>query len=587
MSDEAAGASLPARLAALLERRGDRVPAHVPDVLLGLDDRAGPVRTVALAFQQIALQSIYFVLPGMVAVAFGAGPLAATNYLCLSLIGLALYAVLQALRRGPVGSGYAVPSTPSAVLFAPLMIAGAYGATMAQAAALTMVTGIATMLVAPLLRGLSLLLPTEVTGAVVFLVGASLLPSVMAILHFNATDLGITAAEVAVTAACFIVMVVAAVLRWSLASYAVLIGAVVGTAAALALGMAPEGAHDLLAAAPWFARPMPPAMPDFTFDRALLAPFLLCVVAGLASVVGTTVAFQRATDGGWTRPDPGPIRRSVLAHGLAITLTGLAGGMGNSASSSCVGLSIATRTFARSIVLTGAAILFLLAFCPKAVALFVLVPAPVQAAMLLYVAGFMMAQGCEMIVMRTLDTRRTVVAGMGLTSGLAVLASPGFFAATMPALAAPLAMGAMVSFIANLVTLPLVRREQRFEASLGPGAADLLQDRTFAIGGAWGLRPDTVRKLHHALTELGDLLAGRGIASMAVTATQLEEAVELTITFTGPPLPEPARRPRAADIEAGGDAMDAVSVWLALREAARHSLRRTTTGQEIRILFHD
>ncbi|GGJ29990.1 solute carrier family 23 protein [Neoroseomonas lacus] len=587
MSDEAAGSSLGARLSALMERRGDRVPAHVPDVLLGLDDRAGPARMMALAFQQIALQSIYFVLPGMVAVAFGAGPLAATNYLCLSLMGLAFYAVLQALRRGPVGSGYAVPSTPSAVLFAPLMIAAAYGATMAQAAALTMVTGIATMLVAPLLRGLSLLLPTEVTGAVVFLVGASLLPSVMAILHFNAADPGITVAEVVVTAACFIVMVVAAVLRWPLASYAVLIGAVVGTAAALALGMTPEGAHDLLAAAPWFARPRPPALPDFGFDRALLAPFLLCVVAGLASVVGTTVAFQRATDGGWTRPDPGPIRRGVLAHGLAITLTGLAGGMGNSASSSCVGLSIATRTFARSIVLTGAAILFLLAFCPKAVALFVLVPAPVQAAMLLYVAGFMMAQGCEMIVMRTLDTRRTVVAGMGLTSGLAVLASPGFFAATMPALAAPLAMGAFVSFFANLLTLPLVRREQRFEVPLGPSAADLLQDHAFAIGGAWGLRPDTVRKLHHALTELSDLLAGRGTASMAVAATQLEEAVELTITFAGAPLPEPTRRPRATDIEAGGDAMEAVSVWLALREAARHTMRRTATGQEVRILFHD
>ena len=587
MNDKATGPSQGGRLLVLPGRRGDRVPAHVPDVLLGLDDRPAPARLLALAFQQIALQSIYFVLPAMVAVAFGAGSLAATNYLCLSLIGLALYAVLQSLKHGPVGSGYAVPGTPSAVLFAPLLIAAAHGATMAQAAALTIISGVAMMLVAPLMRGLSLLLPTEVTGAVVFLVGASLLPSVMVILHVNTAAPGIPVAEVVVTAACFIVMVIAAVLRWRFAPYAVLIGAVAGTAAALALGMAPEGAHDLLAAAPWFARPVPPALPDFGFDRALLPPFLLCMVAALASVVGTTVAFQRATDGGWTRPDPGPIRRSVLAHGLAVALTGLGGGMGNAMSSSCVALSIATRTFARGVVLAGAAILFLLAFCPKAVALFVLVPAPVQAAMLLYVAGFMMAQGCEMIVMRTLDTRRTVVAGMGLTSGLAVLASPGFFAAAMPALAAPLAMGAMVSFIANLVTLPLVRRRQRFVVPLGPGATDLLHDHTFAIGGAWGLRPDTVRKLHHALTELGDLLATRGTASMAVAATQMEDAVELTVTFVGAPLPEPARRPHVADIEAGGDAMEAVSVWLALREATRHAMRRTATGQDVRILFHD
>ncbi len=572
---------------AALERRGDRVPAHAPDVALALGDTPAPPRLVALAFQQISLQSIYFVLPGMIAAAFGAGPLAATNYLCLSLLGLALYAVLQALTLGPVGSGYAVPSTPSAVLFAPLMIAAAQGATMAQAAALTMVTGITTMLVAPLLRRMSVLLPTEVTGVVVFLVGASLLPAVMAILHFSALEPTADVPQVVVAAGCFVVMVVVAVLRWHLAPFAVLIGAAGGTAVALAGGMAPAGAHDLLAASPWFALPVPQALPDFGFDRALLPPFLLCVVAVLASVVGTTVAFQRATDGGWTRPDPGPIRRAVLAHGLSNVMVGLAGGMGNSASSSCIGLSIATRTFSRSIALAGAGILFLLAFCPKAVALFVLVPAPVQAAMLLYVAGFMMAQGCEMIVVRTLDTRRTVVAGMGLTAGLAVLTSPGFFAQVMPALAAPLAMGAMASFIANLVTLPLVRRVQRFAVPLGPGAADLIEDHAFAIGGAWGLRPETVRKLHHALTELGDLLAARGTARLAVTATQQEDAVELIVTFPGPPLPKPARRPRVADIEAGGDAMEAVSLWLALREATRHAMRSTSDGQELRIVFHD
>jgi hypothetical protein len=178
MNDKATGPSLGGRLLVLPGRRGDRVPAHVPDVLLGLDDRPAPARLLALAFQQIALQSTCFVLPAMVAVAFGADSLAATTYLCLSLIGLALYAVLQSLKHRPVGSGYAVPGTPSVVLIAPLLIAAAHGATMAQAAALTIISGVAMMLVAPLMRGLSLLLPTEVTGAVVFLVGASLLPSV-------------------------------------------------------------------------------------------------------------------------------------------------------------------------------------------------------------------------------------------------------------------------------------------------------------------------------------------------------------------------------------------------------------------------
>ena len=575
------------RLASGFSRAADKAPAHVPDVVLGLSDRAPPGKTVALALQQIALQSIYFVLPGVVAAAFGAGPLVATNYLCLSLFSIAVLAVLQVLTRGPVGAGYPIVATPSAVLLGPMLFAASQGATMGHVAALLIVTGAATVLIAPMMRRVVALMPTEVTGVVVFMIGASLLPSMMTLLRLDPAAPAAALPQVVVAFGCFVVMVVVAVLRWRFAPYAVLIGAGTGIVAALAAGLAQPGADEILAQAPWFALPMPPAAPDFGFNPSLLPAFLLSLVANLATAVGIIVAFQRATDGSWTRPDPGPIRRGVLAQGIALALAGLIDGMGGAPSSSCAALSIATRTFARRIALAGAVILLLLAFCPKAVALIILLPAPVQAAMLLYVAGFMMAQGCAMIVQRTLDTRRTIVAGLGLTAGLAVLAAPGFFAAALPALAAPLAMGALVAFVANLVTLPLVKRIQRFEVPLGGGAADRIEDHAFAIGGAWGLRPDTVRKLHHALTELGDLLAGRGTATMSVMAMQQEDAVELVVTFAGPPLPPPARRPRSADIEEGGDAMEAVSLWLALREASRHAMRGTADGQELRIVFHD
>lgn len=44
---------------------------------------------------------------------------------------------------------------------------------------------------------------------------------------------------------------------------------------------------------------------------------------------------------------------------------------------------------------------------------------------------------------------------------------------------------------------------------------------------------------------------------------------------------------RAGDIEAGGDALEAVSLWLALREATRQGMRRTAEGQELRLEFLD
>ena len=587
MSGNVAPRSLLAGFAAACGRDADRVPAHMPDTVLGLADHAPLPQTIALALQHVAIQSIYFVLPGVAAAAFGLGPLEATRFLCVSLVGVAIYAVLQALTKGPIGSGYPIPGIPSPILLPPLLLAAQLGASLDQALGLVVLTGLGVMVCAPLIGRLSALMPTEVTGVVVFLIGASLLPAVLALLHFDAVAPAARLSELVVAAGCFVVMMVVGVLQWRLAPFAVLVGGLAGTAAALALGMTRPDAGALLQAAPWFAVPAPVARPAFDFDPSLATSFLVCLIPILASLMGSIVAIQRATDGAWTRPDPGPLRRGILAQGAAVVLSGMAGGMASGASSACVGVSIATRTFARSIAVAGAGVLFLLAFCPKAAALFVLVPAPVQAAMLLYVAGFMMAQGCEMVVVRKLDTRRRLVAGLGFSAGIAVLAAPGFFAAAVPALAAPLAMGSLVAFLANLVTLPLVRRTLVFTVPLRAATSELLEDRTFAIGGAWGLRGETVRKLHHALMEIGDLLAGRGLAEMTVTATQQEETVVLTVAFAGPALPPPARRPRIEDIEAGGDALEAMSLWLALREASRHATRSTPAGQELRIEFLD
>ncbi len=575
------------RMAAAFGRSGDRVPGHVPDVVLGLEDRPPPAQTLALALQQIAIQSIYFLLPGMVATAFGAGPLEATNFLCLSLISVAVATALQVLTRGPVGSGYPVPSIPSIVMLAPMLLAAQLGASLAEASTMVVMVGIVTVVVAPAVRRLSALLPTEVMGVIVFLIGASVLPSVLAMAGADAERPAESLPRMLVMFGCFFVMVVVGVLRWRFARYAVLAGTLAGVAGALAAGMATPGAAELLEAAPWFALPRPGAHGGIAFDPTLVVSFLLCTVAAIAALLGSLVAFQRAVDGDWTRPDPGPLRRGLLAHGVAVAAAGLMGGMPAAVSSASVGLAIATRTFARTIALAGAGILFLLAFSPKLVALFVLVPAPVQAAMLLYVACFMMAQGSEMIVIRKLDARRTVVAGLGLSAGLSALVAPGFFAAAMPALAAPLAVGGLVAFLANLVTLPLVKRVETFPVRLDGRVGDLLDDRTAQMGGAWGLRPDTVRKMHHALMELCDLLIGRGLGEAVITATQLEERVRIAVAFTGPPLPKPKRRPRAEDIEAGGDALEMTALWLALRETSEHGMRATTSGQELWMDFQD
>jgi len=81
-----------------------------------------------LAAQHLAMQSIYFSLAPLVAMAAGATPAEAANFLALSLLAVAGFALLQALTRGPIGSGYPCPGIPSSTMFAAYLLAAASGA---------------------------------------------------------------------------------------------------------------------------------------------------------------------------------------------------------------------------------------------------------------------------------------------------------------------------------------------------------------------------------------------------------------------------------------------------------------------------
>src|SRR3954462_11428119 len=112
---------------------------------------------------------------------------------------------------------------------------------------MTVVAGIFGLLLATLLRRLNTLVPTEMAGVVVFLIGASLLPRVLA----QALPTALQAAERYETAILAVVsltvMMGIALTRSRLTRFGVLIGGAFGTAVSLLLGFAPSAAGDLLA----------------------------------------------------------------------------------------------------------------------------------------------------------------------------------------------------------------------------------------------------------------------------------------------------------------------------------------------------
>lgn len=568
----------------MLAARPDKALVRPPQIAHALGETLPPGQAAALAAQQIAIQSIYLLLPGVVGAQFGLIPIDLVNFLQLSVAAIAMAALLQVLTRGPVGSGYPVPSIPSPVFVAVYLLA-APGANLVVMGTMAVVAGVFGIVLALLLRRLQAIVPTEVAGVVVFLIGISLLPRAFSAIA-GPPDEPLGRGPLALATLAVMILVA---LRGGWASrYAVLVGAALGSVAAFALGIGVQADTRILDSAPWFALPRfePPAAE--AFDASLLPAFGIALLASLASWTGDLVAFQRSADGAWRRPDTPPLRRGMLAQSVALMLAGGIGGMAPSTSSAAVGLAIATRTLARRVAIFGAVALLVLACCPKLLALIVLLPDPVEAAMLGYVCCFMLASGCGLMTSRMLDLRRTFTVGLGIALGIgALLGLPAFSRGVLQMLASPVTAGAAAAILLNLLTAPFVTRRAAFELRLGPGTPRDVDDEVEALGGAWGARRGTMDRVRHALLEVAEVLAARGNTSLRVTARYADEQVHLGLSWRGDPLPRPSSPPLASDLEGPQAAQEGFALWLVSRQADLVDQREANGLWELRLVFAD
>ncbi|MGG5817865.1 solute carrier family 23 protein [Falsiroseomonas sp. HW251] len=569
-----------------LSRGLDRPATRPANLALWLDDKPRALATLGLALQHLAIQSVYFIIPAAVAAAITDDAATVTRFVCLSVLAAVAWQVLNLLRRGPVGSGYPVPATHTAAMLGAYLLVGETGGGFGGMAAMVLLAGIAAIALTFAMQRLRVLLPNEVAGVVVMLIG-------VALAALGTRQIGLQsgqapgAATIAVVLVSVAAMAAIALSRTRAAPFALLLGSLVGVALALPLGEFRGDAAEVLAAQPWFALPEPFA-PDFgQVTAAPLLAFLLALVAMRATAAGSLVMAQRALDAGWTRPDAPPIRRGLLADGIAIAFAGLVGGAAPGPNTAALGLSVTGGVLARRIVWAGVPLLLAVAFCPKLVALFVLAPAPVKAAMLFHAAGLIMANGCQLVTVRLLDSRRGLVVATGLTAGIAVASAPLGFLSLVPALASPLSFGAVVAFLVNLVTLPLVTRRAELSLTLDMLAGRSVSDWVARTAAGWGLKPATARSAERALVELAELLAGRGVRSLDLAARLAEDRVEFALAWAGAPLPAPAARPDAEALLGDDAARDGFVLWLATRETQSFAQRETPAGQEVRLAFED
>jgi len=197
--------------------------------------------------------------------------------------------------------------------------------------------------------------------------------------------------------------------------------------------------------------------------------------------------------------------------------------------------------------------------------------------------------GLQVVTSRMLDSRRTLVIGMGLLAGAALEAVPAISAgateATRAVLGSSLVFGIAIAFLLNLAFRLGVR--QSVTLAIDPAAHDPQQVEGFLRkqGAAWGARPDIVNRAVFGVSQLVEAVVEHGEVQgpMELEASFDEYRLDVRVRYKGKALTFPQSRPTIAQIQAE-DGGRQLAGFLLRRNADR--IRAEQQGARALVWFH-
>ena len=189
-------------------------------------------------------------------------------------------------RGGGVGAGYLDPEICGAS-YIPASLLAARTGSLALVLGMTMLAGMAQVVLARFMGRLRRLFPPEVTGAVVFMVGFAIVPHALRMATgLNGDGTQVLPVALVVSGVTLGVTVAATVWgRGSVRLFSVLYGIGAGYLASWALGLLGPESAAVMGELPWFALPQW-HHPGLAFDAALVLPFLVTALSNTFKTTG-------------------------------------------------------------------------------------------------------------------------------------------------------------------------------------------------------------------------------------------------------------------------------------------------------------
>ena len=447
------------------------MPEKPDNIIYGVNDRPPYSVTMLLGLQHVFVMSSTLALPVVLVQNIGGTMGEITSVVCLSMIAAGLGTILQALRRGPVGSGYLCPNLCGPSYLAVSMQA-AWSGGLPLMHGMTMIAGLFEMLFSRVVRHIKFLFPNEVTGVVVIMVGVALVP--LGASKFLGIEISGDLIDYPTAAVSTItVLAMVGVNIWSkgrLRLYCVLIGMVVGYTLSSLVGIMSVDDWMLMWQAPWFELPGRHTMLfSYSFNWSLVPPFLIVALCASLKSFGNISTCQRINDRRWQEVDVTNVGNGLLADGIGVFAGGLLGGVAVDTSASNVGLSAATGATSRVVAFAAGGLYILIAFCPKLTNLVAIMPPPAMGAILVYVTSFMLIAGVNILLTTPVDMHKTFVVGLSLIFGLSVDILPEMYGHLpswiKPLFSSSLTLSTVMAIVLNRIFSLRARKEHKPQGS--------------------------------------------------------------------------------------------------------------------------
>ena len=560
------------------------------NLMYGVDESPGVLSLILLGFQHIFVLSIAFVFPVVIVDSIHGSPLEAEHLISMAMFATGIATILQGLNKGFIGSGYLCPLINGPAFLSASLLAGKAGG-LSLIFGMTTIGGIFEGLFSRIVPRLRAVFPAEVTGTIVMMVGIEVIP--VGVTRFVGIDAANPSPVSSAIAVGFITLSSMIGLNiWGkgkLRLYSVLFGMAVGYTAALLAGELTAEHFRRLIDAPFFE------LPKFghyglSFDIAVLVPFLVASLSSALKTMGDLTICQKINDAEWKRPDMGSISRGILANAAGNILSGLTGALGQSVSSSNVGLSIATGATSRAIAYSIGGILIVSAFVPRLAYVFVIMPTPVMGASLIFAASFMILAGIQILMSRMMDARKTFVIGVSVVFGLSLDLVPEVFRNVHPWIkpffSSSLSLATISAIIMNLIMRIGVKRSAHIELKPGVDSSDTIFDFMEHHGSEWGAFRDVVHRCASVINEFFEIVSASGLArgTVKVDITFDEFNLDAHVTYAGEPVTlAGAKKPE--DIFLNDDYSNSELASLLIIKNA-DSIKSSAKGDQVTFHFH-